>query len=115
MVCGRVLRPDSGVFGDFVSCRHSDRDAGGRRGAPFALAAMDLLALVVIAGAVLARILPWPVLPVVIAIPQVSQVRLVLQATEPGPLHLGWLNGVNLPMQFGVLMMVGLLAGTALR
>jgi 1,4-dihydroxy-2-naphthoate octaprenyltransferase len=88
----------------------------GRRGAALALAAMDVLAFAVIAGAALVRILPWPVLLVVIAIPQaVSQVRLVLEATEPGPLHIAWLNGVKLNMQFGVLMIVGLLAATAIR
>jgi 1,4-dihydroxy-2-naphthoate octaprenyltransferase len=84
----------------------------GRRGAAFALAAMDTLAFAVIAGAVLVRILPWPTLLVAIAIPQaVSQARLVLRGTEPGPLHIAWLNGVKLHMQFGVLMIAGLVSG----
>ena len=88
----------------------------GRRGAGYALAAMDAVAFAVVIGAVLARILPWPALLIVLAIPQaVGQVRSALRETEAKQLHQVWLRGVRLHMQFGVLLIAGLLASAAFR
>jgi 1,4-dihydroxy-2-naphthoate octaprenyltransferase len=88
----------------------------GRRRAGFALAAMDALAFVVIAGAVIARVLPWPSLLVLIAAPQaIAQLRLVLGQPDRAQLHSAWLNGVKLHMQFGLFLIAGLLASAALR
>jgi 1,4-dihydroxy-2-naphthoate octaprenyltransferase len=88
----------------------------GRRGAAYALATMDALAFLVIAGAFVAGILPWPVLLVLLAIPQAaSQIRMVFRATDPKQLHEAWLGGVKLHMQFGLLMIAGLLAGAGMR
>jgi 1,4-dihydroxy-2-naphthoate octaprenyltransferase len=86
----------------------------GRRGAGHALAAMDAVAFAVVIAAVLARILPWPALLIVLAIPQaVGQVRSALRETEPKQLHQVWLRGVKLHMQFGLLLIAGLLLSTA--
>lgn len=88
----------------------------GRRGAVYALAAIDAAAFVVIGGAVIARLLPWLTLLVLLAIPQaVAQIRLVFRDTSPQTLHTVWLGGVKLHMQFGLLLIVGLLASSALR
>ena len=89
---------------------------GMRRGA-FALVVMDALAFAATVGAVvIARVLPWPSLLVLIALPQaVAQLRLVLGQPDPKHLHLAWLNGVKLHMQFGVFLIVGVLASAALH
>lgn len=88
----------------------------GRRGAGYALAGMDAVAFAVVIVAVLARILPWPALLVMLAIPQaVGQVRSALRETEVKQLHLVWLRGVKLHMQFGGLLIAGLLTSTAFR
>ena len=86
----------------------------GRRGAGYALGAMDAIAFAVILAAAAARILPWPVLLTALAIPQaLAQVRSALRETEPKQLHQVWLRGVKLHMQFGVLLIAGFLASTA--
>ncbi|HTS49047.1 MAG TPA: 1,4-dihydroxy-2-naphthoate octaprenyltransferase [Bryobacteraceae bacterium] len=86
----------------------------GRPGAGYALAGMDAVAFAVVIVAVLARILPWPALLIVLAVPQaVGQVRSVLRETEPKQLHQVWLRGVKLHMQFGLLLIAGLLLSTA--
>lgn len=86
----------------------------GRRGAGYALAAMDAVAFAVVIAAVAARILPWPALLIVLAIPQaIGQVRSALRETDPKQLHQVWLRGVKLHMQFGVLLIAGLLLSAA--
>ena len=77
---------------------------------------MDAAAFAVVIAAVAARIFPWPALLIALALPQaIQQVRAVLRETEAKQLHLVWLSGVKLHMQFGVLLIVGLLAGAALH
>src|SRR5579872_237314 len=86
----------------------------GRRGAGHALAGMDAVAFAVVIVAVVARILPWPALLIVLAIPQaVAQVRSGLRETDPKQLHQVWLRGVKLHMQFGLLLIAGLLLSSA--
>ena len=88
----------------------------GRRRAGLALAAIDILAFGAIVGAAAARLLPWPSLLVLIAIPQAAaQLRLVLGHPEPAQLHMAWLNGVKLHMQFGIFLILGFLASAALH
>jgi len=88
----------------------------GRRGAALALAGMDSLAFGVVIASVVAGLLPWPVLLVVLAIPAaIKQVRMVWDETDTKQLHIAWLNGVKLHMQFGVFLMAGLFASAALH
>ncbi len=82
----------------------------GRRGAALALAMMDTVAFAVVIGAAIANLLPWPALLVLLAIPQaIAQVRLVFRESDPRQLHTAWLSGVKLHMQFGILLIAGLL------
>jgi 1,4-dihydroxy-2-naphthoate octaprenyltransferase len=77
---------------------------------------MDAGAFAAIMGAVVARVLPWPLLLVLIAVPQaVAQRRLVLGQPDQKQLHLAWLNGVKLHMQFGIFLIVGILASAVLH
>lgn len=88
----------------------------GRRGAAYALAVMDAAAFLVIAAAVMGGLLPWPALLVLLAVPQaLAQVRMVFRETDAKHLHVVWLRGVKLHMQFGLLLIVGLLASAALH
>ena len=88
----------------------------GRRDAGFALATMDALAFVVTLAAAIAGLLPWLALLVLIAIPQaIDQVRTAFSATNTKQLHAVWLLGVKLHLQFGVLLIAGLLASAALH
>jgi 1,4-dihydroxy-2-naphthoate octaprenyltransferase len=82
----------------------------GRRGAAYALAIMDALAFAITLAAIVARLLPWPVLLVFFAAPQaVKQIRLVFGGPDAKQLHEAWLGGVKLHMQFGLAMILGLL------
>ncbi|HLH00753.1 MAG TPA: 1,4-dihydroxy-2-naphthoate octaprenyltransferase [Bryobacteraceae bacterium] len=86
----------------------------GRRGAGYALGFMDAAAFAFIVPAAAVRVLPWPVLLVLLAVPQaISQVRSALRETDPKQLHQVWLRGVKLHMQFGLLLIAGLLVATA--
>ena len=88
----------------------------GRRGAGYALAAMDAIAFATVLFAAGFRVLPWPVLLTVLAIPQaIRQIRSALRDTDVKRLHLVWLSGVKLHMQFGLLLVAGLLASAAFR
>jgi 1,4-dihydroxy-2-naphthoate polyprenyltransferase len=88
----------------------------GRRRAGFLLAAMDVSAFGAVVAAVIAGLLPWLALLTLAAVPQaVAQVRTALRETDAKQLHEVWLRGVKLHMQFGVLLIVGLLASTALH
>lgn len=101
---------------DVMHGKHTLATMLGRRGAGFALAVMDILAYAVTLGAVIAGVLPWPVLLTLIAIPQViQQVRTAFSATDVKQLHLVWLHGVQLHLEFGVLLIAGLLASAALH
>ncbi len=81
----------------------------GKWGAGPALLVMDGLAFAVPVGAVLAALLPWPVLLILLAAPQaVQQIRMV-RGADAKRLHLVWLKGVKLHTQFGVAMIAGLL------
>lgn len=88
----------------------------GMRRAGIALAVMDAVAFAAIMGAFVARVLPWPSVLVLIAVPQaVAQLRLVLGQPDQKQLHLAWLNGVKLHMQFGIFLIVGILASAVLH
>lgn len=88
----------------------------GRRDAGFALAAMDALAFVVTLAAAIAGLLPWLALLVLIAIPQaIDQLRAAFSATNTKQLHTVWLLGVKLHLQFGGLLIVGLLGSAVLH
>lgn len=81
----------------------------GRRGAGYALVAMDALAFAVPLAAIAARLLPWPALLVLIAVPQALQQTKMIQGADAKQLHLVWLGGVKLHTQFGLAMIAGLL------
>jgi 1,4-dihydroxy-2-naphthoate octaprenyltransferase len=84
----------------------------GRRGANSLLAIMDAIAFAVALAAVVLKLLPWQTLLVLLAIPQaVKQVRMVFRDTAASQLHLVWLGGVKLHMQFGLCLIAGLLLG----
>ena len=88
----------------------------GRHAASYALAGMDALAYLVTIAAIAARLLPWPVLLVVLAIPQgIIQLRMVFRETSAEKLHAAWLRGIQLHAQFGLLLIVGLMLSTALH
>jgi 1,4-dihydroxy-2-naphthoate octaprenyltransferase len=88
----------------------------GRRAASYTLAGMDIVAFGVTIAAVPAQLLPWPVLLVLIAVPQaVAQLRMVFREKDAEKLHDAWLRGIKLHGQFGVLMIVGLLVSAALH
>ena len=81
----------------------------GRQGAGSALAAMDALAFLVPLAAILAGLLRWPVLLILLAVPQaVLQIRMV-RGADAKQLHLVWLGGVKLHTQFGLALIAGLL------
>ncbi|HYL37346.1 MAG TPA: 1,4-dihydroxy-2-naphthoate octaprenyltransferase [Bryobacteraceae bacterium] len=84
----------------------------GRRGAGYALALMDAVAFGVIVAAAAARLLPWPVLLVLLAIvPAAKQVRMVFRELDTRQLHQVWLLGVKLHTQFGLLLIIGTILG----
>lgn len=88
----------------------------GRHKAGYALALMDALAFLVVAGAAVARVLPWMTLLVLLAVPQaIVQVRTVFRASDTRQLHAAWLSGVKLHLQFGILLIAGFLAAAALK
>jgi 1,4-dihydroxy-2-naphthoate octaprenyltransferase len=97
--------------------RHGKRTLAtmlGRRGAAFALAAMDVVAFLVVIGAVALGLLPLFALLILLAAPQaIAQVRMVFRESSQQALHKVWLGGVKLHMQFGVLLIVGLLVSAA--
>lgn len=96
---------------DLVHGKRTLATLTGRRAASYALAGIDVLAYAITVAAVVARILPWPVLLVVIAIPQgITQLRMVFREKDAEKLHDAWLAGIKLHGQFGVLIIVGLLA-----
>jgi len=88
----------------------------GRHAASYVLAGMDVLAYAVTLAGVATRLLPWPVLLVLIAIPQgVVQLRMVFREKDAEKLHDAWLHAIKLHGQFGVLMIAGLLLSAALH
>ena len=81
----------------------------GKDGAAYALFTMDALAFVVPVAAIAVRILPWPALLILLAVPQaIRQVRM-LRGADAKRLHLVWLGGVKLHTQFGLTLIAGLL------
>jgi 1,4-dihydroxy-2-naphthoate polyprenyltransferase len=83
----------------------------GRSGANVLLAGMDVAAYLVILGAVIAGVLPWPALLVLVSVPRaISQLRMVFRETDAGKLNAAWVRGIQLHMEFGVALIVGLLA-----
>jgi 1,4-dihydroxy-2-naphthoate octaprenyltransferase len=57
-------------------------------------------------------LLPWPVLATLLTLPlAVKQIRLVYREREPLKLNEAWTMGVQLLTGFGVLLVLGLLAG----
>ncbi len=88
----------------------------GRRGAAAALAAMDVAAFAVVVGAVALGLLPLLALLIALAAPQaLGQVRMAFRESSQQALHAVWLKGVQLHMQFGLLLIAGLLASAALH
>ncbi|HEV2690800.1 MAG TPA: prenyltransferase, partial [Bryobacteraceae bacterium] len=88
----------------------------GRSAASYTLSGMDIVAFAIVIAAVATRLLPWPVLLVLVAVPQaIAQLRMVFREKEPEKLHDAWLRGIKLHGQFGVFMIVGLLLSAALH
>jgi 1,4-dihydroxy-2-naphthoate octaprenyltransferase len=101
---------------DVLHGKHTLATMLGRHGAGFALAMIDGLAFVVTLAAVIAGLLPWLALLVLIAIPHtIDQLRTAFSATNTKQLHAVWLLGVKLHLEFGLLLIAGLLASAALH
>jgi len=76
---------------------------------------MNAIAYAVIIAGAIGHILPWAVLLVLLTLPRATtQTRMVLHDTAPDKLNLAWFRGVQLHMEFGLLMIAGLLLATAL-
>ena len=87
----------------------------GRSRASWLLVTMNLVAYLLIVVAVAARLLPWPVLVVLLTIPgAVRQSQLVIRERDPAVLNGAWFLSVKLHTQFGVLFIVGLLLARAM-
>jgi 1,4-dihydroxy-2-naphthoate octaprenyltransferase len=81
----------------------------GRRGAARALVAAEAIAYLGVVVAVVLGWLPWPTLLVLATIAHaVPQLRLVLRDADQEQLHLAWVHGIRLHMEFGLLMIAGL-------
>jgi len=101
---------------DVLHGKHTLATMLGRRDAGFALAMMDGLAFVVTLAAAIAGLLPWLAMLVLIAIPHtIDQLRTAFSATNTKQMHAVWLLGVKLHLEFGLLLIAGLLASAALH
>jgi len=97
--------------------RHGKRTLStmiGRRGARRLLAAMDVVAYAAIVWGAIAGLLPWPAVAVLASVPMaVTELGLAFRETDAAPLNVAWFRGVQLHLQFGVLLIAGLLAASA--
>ena len=101
---------------DVLHAKHTLATMLGRRDAGFALAMMDGLAFVVTLAAVITGLLPWLALLVLIAVPHaIDHLRTAFSATKTKQLHAAWLLGIKLHLEFGLLLIAGLLASAALH
>lgn len=88
----------------------------GRTGANYALAAMDVATYGAVAVAAVAGWLPWLVLLGFVTVPvALRQVRLVFRENSAEELNRAWFQAVQLHMQFGLCMIVGLAIRGVLR
>ncbi len=79
------------------------------------LAAMDLLAFAIPAGATALGLLPWLTLLFLLAVPAALRQVRMLRAADVRQLHQVWLGGVKLHTQFGVALIAGLLLSRLTR
>jgi 1,4-dihydroxy-2-naphthoate polyprenyltransferase len=95
--------------------RHGKRTLStvlGREASSHLLLGMVAGAYVAVLVGVERGLLPWPVLATLLTLPlAVKQIRLVYREGEPLKLNEAWTMGVQLLTGFGVLLVLGLLAG----
>jgi len=88
----------------------------GRQGSRVLLASMDAIAYSAVVGPVVAGVLPWPTLLVLGSLPHaLSQLRLVFRETDPKLVHRAWGRSIQLHMEFGGLLIAGLLISKLFR
>ena len=101
---------------DIENRKHTLSTLLGRRGANCLLAGMDVLAYSVVIAAVIGGWLPWPTLLVLISVPRaITQLRMVFHETEVAKLNAAWFCGIQLHLEFGVALIVGLLVAALLQ
>jgi 1,4-dihydroxy-2-naphthoate octaprenyltransferase len=102
--------------GDVAHGKRTLATLTGRAGASRLLAVINIAAYTVTAGAAALHWLPWTVLATLLTVPRaVLQTRIVATEDSPERLNQAWFRGVQLHMEFGILMILGLLAAVALE
>ena len=96
--------------------KHTITTLVGRRGAVALLVSSEIVAYVVITSAALAGVLPWAVLfTLVTLLRAIPLARTVSAETTQDGLHIAWVLGVRLHMEFGVVLILSLIAARALN
>jgi|SRR5579872_3787400 len=96
--------------GDVVHGKRTLTTLLGRDGSRVLLAVMDAIAYCAIIGPVAGGVLPWPALLVLASLPAaVSELRIVFRETDPKLIHGAWIRSIRLHMEFGSLLIAGLL------
>jgi 1,4-dihydroxy-2-naphthoate octaprenyltransferase len=95
---------------DIANRKHTLTTFLGRRGAAVLLAVVELIVYLAVIVGVALRLLPWPTLITLVTLSRaIPQVRIALREVRQDTLHLAWVRGVQLHLEFGVLLILALI------
>ena len=101
---------------DTANHKHTLATFFGRRGAAILLAVSESIVYLAVIVGVAMRFLPWPTLITLVTVSRaIPQVRMALRETRQDMLHLAWVRGVQLHLEFGVVMILALVVSRLAR
>ena len=95
---------------DIANHKHTLTTFLGRRGGVVLLAVAESIVYLAVIVGVAMRLLPWPTLITLVTLFRaIPQVRIALREVRQDTLHLAWVRGVQLHLEFGVLLILALI------